>query len=149
MSTPHPHRPQHSFDSECIVRSEETMKQFARFLGVLLALMCMATGCRPEPELEVTITPSKVTIPDNSRRGRPLAIVSVRWSDGAPFRGSVRLTKNQDELCQMAGMQLQLGRDTRRRACRRRRGSARSLPSAAAGYRSAFRESQSLPTGAR
>jgi hypothetical protein len=88
------------------------MKQFARFLGVSLALMCMATGCRPEPELEVTITPSTVAIPDNSRRGRALAMVSVRWSDGAPFRGSVRLTKNQDELCQMAGMQLQLGRDT-------------------------------------
>ena len=90
----------------------KAMKQFARFLGVLLALMCTATGCRPEPELEVTITPSKATIPDNSRRGTLLATVSVRWSDGAPFRGSVRLTKNQDEICQLAGMQLQLGRDT-------------------------------------
>jgi hypothetical protein len=88
-----------------------SMKQFARF-GMLLALMCMATGCRPEPELEVTITPSKVTIPDNSKRGTPLATVSVRWTDGAPFRGSVRLTKNQDEICQLAGMRLQLGRDT-------------------------------------
>jgi hypothetical protein len=88
------------------------MKQFARFLGVCLALMCVAAGCRPEPELEVTISPSKVTIPDNSKRGRPLATVSVRWSDGAPFRGSVRLTQNQDGICQLAGIQLQLRRDT-------------------------------------
>ncbi len=90
------------------------MKQFAGFPGKLLALMCMATypGCKPAPELELTITPSKVTIPDNSKRGTPLAMVSIRWSDGAPFRGNVRLTKNQDGICQLAGMQLQLGRDT-------------------------------------
>jgi hypothetical protein len=38
--------------------------------------------------------------------------VPVRWSDGAPFRGHVRLTKNEDGICQLAGMELQLGRDT-------------------------------------
>src|SRR5215470_8318761 len=88
------------------------MKQFARFLGPLLALMCLANGCRPEPELEVTISPSTVTIPDNSKRGTPLATVSVSWSDGAPFRGSVKLTKNEDGICQLVGLRLLLGRDT-------------------------------------
>ena len=90
------------------------MKQFARFPGFLLALMCMATclGGKPAPELDVTITPPKVTIPDNSKRGTPLATVSVRWSNGAPFSGKVRLTKNQEGICQLAGMQLQLRRDT-------------------------------------
>ena len=90
------------------------MKQFAKFPGFLLALICMATrlGGKPAPELDVTITPSKVTIPDNSKRGTPLATVSVRWSNGAPFSGKVRLTKNQEGICQLAGMQLQLGRDT-------------------------------------
>jgi hypothetical protein len=88
-----------------------TMKQFP---GLLLALMCMATclGCKPAPELDVTINPPKVTIPDNSKRGTRLATVSVRWSDGAPFSGKVRLTKNEEGICQLAGMQLQLGRDT-------------------------------------
>jgi hypothetical protein len=61
------------------------MKQFA---AILLALMCMATflGCKPKPELDVTITPARVTIPDNSKRGTPLATGSVLWSDGAVFR---------------------------------------------------------------
>src|SRR5438128_118346 len=88
-----------------------TMKPF---VGMLLASVCMATcsGCKPAPELEVMITPSKVTIPDNSERGTLLATVSVRWSDGAPFRGNVRLTQNQNGICQLAGMHLQLGRDT-------------------------------------
>ena len=87
------------------------MKQF---IGMLLASVCMATcpGCKPAPELEVTITPPKVTIPDNSKQGMQLATVSVRWSDGAQFSGKVRLTKNQEGICQLAGMQLQLGRDT-------------------------------------
>ena len=76
--------------------------------------VCMATcpGCKPAPELEVTITPPKVTIPDNSKRGTRLATVSVRWSDGAEFIGNVRLTKNPGGICQLAGMELQLGRDT-------------------------------------
>ena len=72
------------------------------------------TGARhkPAPDLVVTIKPSKVTIPDNSKRGTLLATVSVRWSDGAPFSGKVRLTKNEEGICQLADMQLQLGRDT-------------------------------------
>src|ERR1700731_336231 len=100
------------------------MKQF---VGVLLASVCMATcpGCKPAPELEVTITPPKVTIPDNSKRGTQLATVSVRWSDGAVFTGDVRLTKNPSGICQLSRiaergnsltaatrMELQLGRDT-------------------------------------
>src|SRR3984893_16495399 len=87
------------------------MKQI---VGMLLASVCMATcpGCKPAPELEVTITPPKVTIPDNSKRGTRLAAVSVRWSDGAKFIGNVRLTKNPGGICQLAGMELQLGRDT-------------------------------------
>jgi hypothetical protein len=87
------------------------MKQF---VGMLLASVCMATcpGCKTAPELEVTITPPKVTIPDNSKRGTRLATVSVRWSDGAEFTGNVRLTKNPGGICQLAGMEMQLGRDT-------------------------------------
>ena len=112
MSTPDPT----GLDIEAIPmhgRSEEgdpTMK----LAGMLLASMCMATclGCKPEPELNVTINPPKVTIPDNSKRGTRLAAVSVRWSNGAPFSGKVRLTKNEEGICQLAGMQLQLGRDT-------------------------------------
>jgi hypothetical protein len=67
---------------------------------------------RPAPELEVTITPPTVKIPDNSKRGTRLAKVTVRWSDGEPFRGEVRLTKNEAGICQLSGMELQLGRDT-------------------------------------
>ena len=67
---------------------------------------------RPAPELEVTITPPKVKIPDNSERGTRLAKVAVRWSNGKPFSGEVRLTKNPDGICQLSGMELQLGRDT-------------------------------------
>ena len=67
---------------------------------------------RPAPKLEVTITPPKVKIPDNSKRGTRLAKVTVRWSNGEPFRGEVRLTKNQRGICQLSGMELQLGRDT-------------------------------------
>ena len=66
---------------------------------------------RPAPELEVTITPPKVKIPDNSKRGTRLAKVTVRWSSGEPFRGEVRLTKNEAGLCQLSGMELQLSRD--------------------------------------
>ena len=50
--------------------------------------------------------------PDNSKRGTQLATVSVRRSDGAEFTGNVRLTKNPGGICQLAGMELQLGRDT-------------------------------------
>src|SRR5580700_2516571 len=89
------------------------MKQF---VGILLASVCMTTcpGCKPAPELEVTITPPKVTIPDNSKRGTQLATVSVRWSDGAEFTGNVRLTKNPGGICELAGMELQLGATPRK-----------------------------------
>jgi hypothetical protein len=66
---------------------------------------------RPAPKLEVTITPPKVKIPDNAKRGTPLAKVTVRWSNGEPFRGEVRLTKNTAGICQLSGMELQLSRD--------------------------------------
>jgi hypothetical protein len=66
---------------------------------------------RPAPELEVTITPPKVKIPDNSKRGTRLAKVTVRWSNGEPFRGEVRLTKDTGGICQLSGMELQLSRD--------------------------------------
>ena len=67
---------------------------------------------RPAPKLEVTITPPKVKIPDNSKRGTRLAKVTVRWSNGEPFKGEVRLTENTTGICQLSGMELQLGRDT-------------------------------------
>ena len=66
---------------------------------------------RRGPKLEVTITPPKVKIPDNSKRGTRLAKVTVRWSNGEPFRGEVRLTKNTGGMCQLSGMELQLSRD--------------------------------------
>jgi len=62
--------------------------------------------------LEVTLTPPKVKIPDNSKQGTRLATVSVRWSNGEPFKGEVRLTKNPSGICQLSGRELQLGRDT-------------------------------------
>ena len=67
----------------------------------------------PMPELKLKIDPPKVKIPDNSKRGTRLATITV-WSNGAPFTGKVRLrlTKNQRRICQLAGMELQLGRDT-------------------------------------
>jgi hypothetical protein len=55
---------------------------------------------KPAPELEVTITPPKVKIPDNSKRGIRLVEIAVRWSNGEPFRGEVRLTKNPGGVCQ-------------------------------------------------
>jgi hypothetical protein len=66
---------------------------------------------RPAPKLEVTITPPKVKIPDTSKRGTRLAEITVRWSNGEPFRGEVRLTKNTTGICQLSGMELQLSRD--------------------------------------
>ena len=66
---------------------------------------------RPAPELEVKIAPPEVKIPDNAKRGTPLAKVTVRWSNGEPFRGELRLTKNTAGICQLSGMELQLSRD--------------------------------------
>ena len=80
-------------------------------------LICQ-TGARHElaPELVVKINPTEIKIPDNSRKGVLLATIAVCWSNGAPFTGKVRLslTKNQNGICQLAGMELRLGRDTRR-----------------------------------
>jgi hypothetical protein len=66
---------------------------------------------RPVPKLEVTITPPEVKIPDDSKPGTPLAKITVRWSNGEPFRGEVRLTKNTAGICQLSGMELQLSRN--------------------------------------
>ena len=106
------------------------MKQLVWFAGMLLASSAEAghvtiaqdeaTGfiCetsarhKPAPKLEVKITPPKVKIPDNSKKGTPLAKVEVHWSDGRPFTGTVRITKNPGEICQLSGMELRLGRDT-------------------------------------
>src|SRR5260370_38742647 len=57
-------------------------------------LICQTSARhRPAPKLEVTITPPKVKIPDNSNRGTRLAKVTVRWTNGERFRGDDRLTK--------------------------------------------------------
>lgn len=66
---------------------------------------------KPPPELEVTITPSDVKIPDNPKRGTRLATVTVRWSDGKPFRGELQLTRNTALICQLSGRELLLSRD--------------------------------------
>ena len=76
-------------------------------------LICEARARhKPAPKLEVTLTPPKVKIPDNSKQGARLATISVRWSNGEPFKGEVRLTKNPSGICQLSGRELQLGRDT-------------------------------------
>src|SRR5260370_40975302 len=84
------------------------MKQFA---GMLLASVCMTTcpGCKPAPELEVTIMPPQVTIPNNSKRGARLATGSDRWS-GAEFTVNVRHTNNPDVRCELVGERAQLRR---------------------------------------
>jgi len=75
-------------------------------------LICETRARRkPAPELEVTITPPTVKIPDNAKRGMRLAKITVRWSNGEPFRGEVRLTKNTAGICQLSDMELQLSRD--------------------------------------
>ena len=66
---------------------------------------------RPPLELEVTITPSDIKIPDNAKRGTRLATVTVRWSDGKPFRGELQLTRNTGLICQLSGRELLLSRD--------------------------------------
>lgn len=116
------------------------MNQFVGFTGMLLAssagawqtghvavpgtaattmgatgLMCETRAHhRPAPELVVTLDPPKVKIPDNSKRGTRLATIAVRWSNGERFGGEVRLTKNPGGICQLSGMVLQLGRDTKK-----------------------------------
>jgi len=66
---------------------------------------------RPAPKLEVTITPPEVKIPDNAKRGTPLAKVTVRWSNGEPFQGQLRLTRNTAGICELSGTDLKLSRD--------------------------------------
>jgi hypothetical protein len=70
------------------------------------------TRHKPAPKLSVKIIPSKVKISDTSKKGTPLATVSVTWGNKAPFTGTLTLTKNPDGICQLAGMEVQLGRDT-------------------------------------
>jgi hypothetical protein len=70
-------------------------------------LICETRARRkPVPELEVTITPPTVKIPDNAKRGMRLAKITVRWSNGEPFRGEVRLTKNTAGICQLGTVKL-------------------------------------------
>ena len=76
---------------------------------------------RKGPGLEVTITPPKVKIPDNAKRGTLLGKITVQWSNGEPFRGEVQLTKNTAGICQLSGMELQLSRDLQRLRITRRR----------------------------
>jgi hypothetical protein len=64
------------------------------------------------PELVIMITPSKIKIPDNSKRGTPLAKITVGWSNGVPYHRELKLSKNPGGICQLAGMEIQLGRDT-------------------------------------
>jgi hypothetical protein len=66
---------------------------------------------RPAPELEVTFSPPKVKVSDNAKRGTPLAKVTVRWSNGEPFRGELRLTRNAAGICQLSGNEVRLSRD--------------------------------------
>jgi hypothetical protein len=63
------------------------------------------------PELVITITPSNVKITDTSKQGTPLAKVTSRWSNGEPYHGQLRLTKNPGGICRLVGMELRLGRD--------------------------------------
>jgi hypothetical protein len=76
-------------------------------------LICQTSARhKPAPKLVVTTTPSKVKINDVSKQGTPLAKIGVSWSNGAPFTGKLRLTKNPGGICQLAGLEVQLGRDT-------------------------------------
>jgi hypothetical protein len=76
-------------------------------------LICQTKAThKPARKLVMTITPSKIKIPDNSKHGTRLATIAVSWSNGAPFTGKVSLTRNPGRICQLAGMEVQLGRDT-------------------------------------
>jgi len=81
--------------------------------GRAAGLICQS-GSRhtPSPELAIKIIPSKVKIDDTSKQGMPLAKVEVRRRNGAPYTGRLTLTKNPGGICKLAGMELQLGRDT-------------------------------------
>jgi hypothetical protein len=83
-------------------------------IGRATDLSCQ-TSARHEPvqKLELKINPPQIKVPDNSKRGTPLATITV-LSNGVPFTGKVRLrlTKNERRICQLVGLRLQLGRDT-------------------------------------
>jgi hypothetical protein len=83
-------------------------------IGHATDLSCQ-TSARHDPvsKLELKINPPLVKVPDNSKRGTPLATITV-LSNGVPFTGKVRLrlTKNQRRICQLVGLRLRLGRDT-------------------------------------
>lgn len=77
------------------------------------SLVCQSSSRhKPAPELLITITPSNVKIIDTSKRGTPLAKVTARWSNGEPYHGKLRLTKNPGRICRLVDMELRLGRDT-------------------------------------
>ncbi|HYZ41870.1 MAG TPA: hypothetical protein VE687_14780 [Stellaceae bacterium] len=77
------------------------------------SLTCQSGSRHKRPsELVITITPSNVKISDTSKQGTPLAKVTARWSNGEPYHGQFRLTKNPGGICRLIGMELQLGRDT-------------------------------------
>jgi hypothetical protein len=91
-------------------------------LNVAIAVFSMAifsscvgptdtAGKKPAPELVVTVAPANVKITDDSKQGTRLATVAVRRSDGLPFKGKLALTNNPGKICQLAGMEVQLGRD--------------------------------------
>jgi hypothetical protein len=76
-------------------------------------LICQTRAShKPAPKLVMTIIPPKIKIPDNSKQGTRLATIAVSWSNGVRFTGKVSLTRNPGGICQLAGMEVQLGRDT-------------------------------------
>src|SRR5215475_11222737 len=102
-------QPAHFFMQSAPVTTQEAV--IAEHNGAAGLICETRARRRPTPELQVTITSPKVKIPDNAKRGTPLAKVTVRWNNGEPFRGEVRLTKNTAGICQLSGMELQLSRD--------------------------------------
>ena len=89
-------------------------------LVITVFSMAIISGClgsadaarqKPATELVVTVTPSNVKITDNSKQGTRLATVAVRRRDGEPFKGKLMLTNNPGRICQLVGMEVQLGRD--------------------------------------
>lgn len=68
-------------------------------------------GTKSAPTVVVTMTPSKVKIDDTTKRGAPLATITARWTNGAPYTGKLTLTKNPGGICRLVGTEVQLGRD--------------------------------------
>ena len=59
----------------------------------------------------VTMIPSNVKIDDTTKQGTRLAKVTARWSNGTPYAGDLKLTKNPGGICQLVGTEMRLGRD--------------------------------------